>query len=76
MSAWLVFSMMGIYPMAPIIPIYVLTFPEFEKITINVNKDIYGKSGMAIISDSDKEGNYEVKADKVFWKIPLFQIRS
>lgn len=56
MSACLVFSMMGIYPMAPIIPIYVLTFPEFEKITINVNKDIYEKSEMAIISDSDKEG--------------------
>ena len=36
MSAWLVFSMMGFYPVSPGIPCYVLGSPVFEKTTINV----------------------------------------
>lgn len=35
MSAWLVFSAMGFYPVAPSTPYYYLSAPVFEKITIS-----------------------------------------
>ena len=39
MSAWLVFSMMGFYPVSPGIPCYVLGSPTFDKATIRVGED-------------------------------------
>ena len=39
MSAWLVFSMMGFYPVSPGIPCYVLGSPVFDEVTIRVGKD-------------------------------------
>ncbi|WKN42401.1 GH92 family glycosyl hydrolase [Tunicatimonas pelagia] len=38
MSAWLVFSMMGFYPVAPGIPYYVIGSPVFDEITLNASK--------------------------------------
>ncbi|WP_346883554.1 GH92 family glycosyl hydrolase [uncultured Algibacter sp.] len=53
MSAWAVFSMMGIYPISPANPIYAITTPRFDKITIHLNKEYY-KSKRIVI---EKEGN-------------------
>lgn len=39
MSAWLVFSMAGFYPVCPGLPYYVITTPSFEKVTIAVGVD-------------------------------------
>ena len=39
MSAWLVFSTMGFYPVTPGIPCYVLGSPAFEEVTIDVGKN-------------------------------------
>lgn len=57
MSAWAVFSMIGIYPINPANPIYTLTTPSFDKITIHLNSSYYNtdklvltKSGNGIIS--------------------------
>ncbi|MFP4097131.1 MAG: GH92 family glycosyl hydrolase [Cyclobacteriaceae bacterium] len=36
MSAWLVFSMMGFYPVSPGMPYYVMGSPVFEETTINL----------------------------------------
>ncbi|MDR1406982.1 MAG: GH92 family glycosyl hydrolase [Tannerella sp.] len=36
MSAWLVFSMMGFYPVCPGAPYYVIGSPSFEKITLTL----------------------------------------
>jgi len=36
MSAWLVFSMMGFYPVCPGLPYYVLGSPSFDKCTIHL----------------------------------------
>jgi predicted alpha-1,2-mannosidase len=45
MSAWLIYSMMGIYPVSPGEPIYTITTPIFDKITIDLDSDYYkGKS--------------------------------
>ena len=41
MSAWLIYSMMGIYPSSPADPIYTITSPVFDKISIKLNKDYY-----------------------------------
>ena len=39
MSAWLVFSMMGFYPVSPGIPCYVLGSPAFNEVTIHVQNN-------------------------------------
>lgn len=39
MSAWLVFSMMGFYPVSPGIPCYVLGSPTFEEVTLDVGEE-------------------------------------
>lgn len=55
-SAWAVFSMMGIYPVSPSNPIYALTTPKFDKITIHLDTDYYSKDRLIITSEpSDKK---------------------
>jgi predicted alpha-1,2-mannosidase len=39
LSAWLVFSMMGFYPVCPGMPYYVLGSPTFETITISISRN-------------------------------------
>lgn len=50
MSAWLVFSAMGFYPVAPSTPYYYLSSPLFEKITITP------EGGKPFVITSTKEG--------------------
>jgi predicted alpha-1,2-mannosidase len=50
MSAWLVYAMMGIYPMTPAEPSYTLIKPRFEKVIIHLNPDFYEKEKLEIIS--------------------------
>ena len=52
MSAFVVFSMIGIYPVTPGVPEYTLGSPFFRKVTINL------KSGKTFIIESD---NYDEK---------------
>lgn len=53
MSAWAVFSMMGLYPDCPGVPEYTLTDPTFDRITIRLNPEFYGKDQLVI----EKKGN-------------------
>ncbi len=48
MSAWLVFSMMGIYPLAPGEPKYAITRPMFDKVTIQLDSKYYKKKALVI----------------------------
>ncbi|GGA82449.1 alpha-1 2-mannosidase [Flavobacterium palustre] len=57
MSAWLVYSMMGIYPIVPGEPIYTITTPMFDKVTIKLDPQYY-KSDRIVI---EKEGNPDEK---------------
>ena len=41
MSAWAIFSMMGIYPDCPGSPYYTITTPVFDKVTIHTDKRFY-----------------------------------
>ncbi|MBP1613588.1 MAG: putative alpha-1,2-mannosidase [Bacteroidetes bacterium] len=48
MSAWAVFSMMGLYPDCPGVPEYTLTTPVFDKVTITLNPKWYKQSELVI----------------------------
>jgi predicted alpha-1,2-mannosidase len=48
MSAWLVYSMMGIYPIAPGEPKYAITAPMFDKITIQLDSKYYKNKELVI----------------------------
>ena len=52
MSAWLIFSMMGLYPVSPAEAIYAVTSPVFDKITIQLDSRYYKQSNLVI----EKEG--------------------
>ncbi|MDE6377943.1 MAG: glycoside hydrolase family 92 protein, partial [Duncaniella sp.] len=48
MSAWAVFSMMGLYPDCPGVPEYALTLPAFDKVTIHLNPEYYASESLTI----------------------------
>ncbi|WP_341214763.1 GH92 family glycosyl hydrolase [uncultured Wocania sp.] len=58
MSAWLIYSMMGIYPVSPADPIYTITKPVFNKITIHLDKRYYKNDSLVITSNTpENEAN-------------------
>jgi len=62
MSAWAVFSMMGIYPVSPADTKYAITTPLFDRITIKLNKDYYSSKKLTILKEGDSNGTI----DKIF----------
>lgn len=56
LSAWLMFSMMGLYPDCPGNPDYTLTTPVFDKVTIDLNNDFYKKDKLVISTSNGKNG--------------------
>jgi putative alpha-1,2-mannosidase len=61
MSAWLVYSMMGIYPIAPGDPKYTITTPVFDKITIELDSKYYKNKNIVI----EREANTNGKISKI-----------
>ena len=60
MSAWAVFSMMGLYPDVPGVPEYALTAPTFDRITIRLDSSWYG-SDRLIIEGAPRDAKSYVK---------------
>lgn len=56
MSAWLVYSMMGIYPISPGDPIYTITAPMFHRITIKLDSRYYKKESIVIERQINNDG--------------------
>jgi predicted alpha-1,2-mannosidase len=56
MSAWLVYSMMGIYPISPGDPIYTITTPMFHRITIKLDPRYYKKESIVIERQENNDG--------------------
>lgn len=56
MSAWVVYSMMGFYPIAPGEPIYTITKPLFDKITIQLDLKYYKNKELVIEKNTNKNG--------------------
>ena len=56
MSAWLIYSMMGIYPISPGEPFYTITAPMFDKITIDLDENYYKRKQFIIKKTGNPEG--------------------
>ena len=56
MSAWLVYSMMGIYPISPGEPKYAITKPMFDKITIQLDSKYYKNKELVIEKTVNNNG--------------------
>ncbi|KRB57005.1 alpha-mannosidase [Flavobacterium sp. Root186] len=56
MSAWLVYSMMGFYPISPGDPIYTITTPMFDKVTIKLDSRYYKKENIVIEKEINTDG--------------------
>ena len=48
MSAWAIFSMMGLYPDCPGSPHYTLTTPTFDRVTLHLDKRYYPQGDLVI----------------------------
>ena len=55
MSAFVVFSSMGIYPVTPGLPLYTISSPVFEKVTINLDN---GKKFKIVTKNFSNENKY------------------
>lgn len=58
MSAWLIYGMMGFYPVSPGEPIYTFTSPKFNKITLALDKKYYPNGELIIESNASPENIY------------------
>ncbi|MCG9793132.1 GH92 family glycosyl hydrolase [Flavobacterium algicola] len=56
MSAWLIYSMMGIYPISPGEPVYSITTPVFDKVTIALDSQYYKGKELIIEKTGEEEG--------------------
>ncbi|BFP42530.1 GH92 family glycosyl hydrolase [Flavobacteriaceae bacterium GF1] len=66
MSAWAVFSMMGLYPVVPAEPVYALVTPTFDAITLHLDERYYTNQKVRIEKKETKDGNaktWEVLVD-------------
>lgn len=57
MSAWLVYAMMGVYPIVPSEPKYTITNPMFDKITIQLDSKYYKNKTIVIEREINNNGN-------------------
>ncbi len=60
MSAWVAFSMMGIYPICPGDMDFAITMPTFDKITINLNNKYYKGKTFIIEKHSKNKGSDKI----------------
>lgn len=65
MSAWLIYSMMGIYPISPAKPSYTITRPVFDKITIQLDSKYYKNKQLII----EKKGQGKINNIQINGKI-------
>jgi putative alpha-1,2-mannosidase len=61
MSAWLVFAMMGIYPISPGEPVYTITTPIFDRISIQLDSGFYEKDLIVI----ERNGKLDDRIDRI-----------
>ena len=62
MSAWAIFSMMGLYPDNPGDPSYTLTTPVFDKVTLHLNPKFYPQGDITIETDRTSPSQLYIKS--------------
>jgi len=65
MSTWLLYSMMGFYPVCPGNMNYALTTPVFDRITIHLNPDFYSNTTLTITKTRGSIPNARVRSIKL-----------
>ena len=73
MSTWLVYTMIGLYPVSPAEPIYTLIQPSFEEVTLHLDPKFYTQKHLAISSE-DKEGAINVSLNGKTIVLPFLTI--
>ena len=66
LSTWLICAMMGIYPVIPGEPIYAITAPRFQKITISLDPEFYPEGQLIIETDKDPVKYRQLKSKQFF----------
>ncbi|WP_282124816.1 GH92 family glycosyl hydrolase [Marinifilum flexuosum] len=64
LSAWIVYSMMGMYPVCPGDTDYALTSPVFDKITIELNQEFYPGKKLEIVTKKKNANDIYIKSIK------------
>ena len=62
MSAWAIFSMIGIYPDNPGDPSYTLTTPVFDKVTLHLDPKFYPNGDITIETDRTSPSQQYIKS--------------
>ena len=62
MSAWAIFSMMGLYPDNPGDPSYTLTTPVFDKVTLHLDPRFYPQGDITIETDRTSPSQLYIKS--------------
>ncbi len=62
MSAWYVMSSMGLYQMCPGDPVYQITAPIFDKVTINIDRSFYKGRKFVIRAENLDEQNIYIQS--------------
>ena len=65
LSAWLIYSMMGLYPVCPGDMNYTLSSPVFDKVTIHLDQRIYNKEKIVIESERKSPDAIYIKSIEV-----------
>ena len=58
MSAWGIFSMIGLYPVNPAVPEYAITSPRFDEIILHLNPKYYSNNQLIIKSNASEGKKY------------------
>jgi predicted alpha-1,2-mannosidase len=61
MSAWLMYSMMGFYPIIPGNPVYTLSSPVFDKITIHLDENYNANNQIVIETGNNRKDNIYIR---------------
>ncbi|MDT0675882.1 GH92 family glycosyl hydrolase [Autumnicola musiva] len=67
MSAWVIYSMMGFYPITPAKPVYTIVAPTFEKVKLNLDPRFYNKTHLIIekIGNGNAIKSMELKGEEI-----------
>ena len=74
MSAWVIYSMMGIYPITPAKPVYTFVTPTFDKIILHLNQDYYENGELIIENSSSSKRKLKIDIDDQNFTKSLFDL--
>ena len=74
MSAWVIYSMMGIYPITPAEPVYTFVVPTFDKIILHLDDNHYENAELIIENHSTSKENLKIEVDGEIFTNSFFDL--